>query len=160
MRLYLKPAFTIVDLLLVMGLVAIAFSLTSVNLLGLQNKPSLSALVQKLIVDLKSQQNRAILGDASGGTAAYAWGVYVEASRYTLFRGTTYVVSDPYNFVVAADPNMTLATSFANNTIVFNKRSGEVDNYSQGADSVTVTNTASGESKTVTLNSLGVMTVN
>lgn len=160
MRLLLKPAFTIVDLLLVMGLVTIVFSLTSVNLLGLQNKPSLATSVQKLAVDLKGQQNRAMVGDASGGSVSYAWGVYIEPARYTLFRGTIFVVSDPYSFVVTADPNMTLATSFANSTIVFNKRSGEVNNYSLGANSITVTNTASGESKTVTLNSLGAMTVN
>lgn len=160
MKLVFRSAFTLVDLLLVIGLVAVAFSLTTVNLLGLQNKPSLSASVQKLLVDLKSQQTRAMVGDSAGGSVSYAWGVYVEPTGYTLFRGTTYSAADTYNFVVAMDPNISLSTSFVGNTIVFNKRSGEINNFSAGADSITVTNTASGEGNSITLNSLGVATIN
>lgn len=160
MKLVLRPAFTIVDLLLVIGLLAVVFSLTTVNLLGLQNKPSLSASVQKLLVDLKSQQNNAMVGDSGGGTSTYSWGVFIEPNRYTLFRGAAYLAGDSYNFTADFDSNITLSTDFPNNTVVFNKRSGEVVNYSAGADSITVTNASSGESRTLTLNSLGVATVN
>ena len=160
MKNLLKRGFTLIDLLLAMGLLVTVFSFVSINLLNVQNKPLLDAHTQKLFADLKSQQNKAIAGDAGDGSAASEWGVYIEPSRYTLFKGTGYSASGTQNFSVELDSNTSLATTFVNSSIVFNKISGEVLNYTQGADTITVSNNTSGESRMIRLNLLGAATIN
>lgn len=160
MRNLFKSGFTLVDLLLAIGLMITVFSFTTVNLLNLQNKPLLDAHTQKLFADLKSQQNKAIAGDAAGGSASSEWGIHIEQNKYTLFKGTVYLSSDANNFSVDMDSNTSLATTFANNIVVFNKISGEILNYTTGADTITVSNKTSGKSRTIRLNTLGVATIN
>lgn len=160
MRIQLKAAFTIVDLLLVMGLVTLLFSFSLLNNLRIINKPTLDAAVQKLAADIKATQNQAMVGDSGSASATTTWGMYFEASRYTIFRGTTYVLGDSSNFVVELGPNISLATTFGGNSLVFTRRSGEVENFVSGANTITLNNTASGQSKTVTVNRYGAMTIN
>lgn len=160
MRKIFKQGFTLIDLLLAIGLLITVFSFTTVNLLNLQNKPLLDAHTQKLFADLKSQQNKAIAGDAGDGSISTERGIYIEQDNYTLFKGTVYLASDPDNFSVDLDSNTRLATTFANNSVVFNKISGEILNYTTGADTITVTNNTSGESRTIRLNALGAATIN
>lgn len=155
-----KKGFTLIDLLLAIGLMITVFSFTTVNLLNLQNKPLLDAHTQKLFADLKSQQNKAIAGDSGDGIASLEWGIYIEPHKYTLFKGSEYSPSDPNNFSVELDSNTTLTTTFANSTVVFNEISGEILNYTTSADTITVTNNTSGESRTIRLNALGAAAIN
>lgn len=160
MKIFKRPAFTLVDLLLVIGLMAVVFSLNTVNLLNVQNKPSLDANVGKLFADLKSQQLKAMVGGSGGSLSSVEWGVYVTSNKYVLFSGSTYSALDAANFIVDMDSNSRLATTFASGVVVFAKRSGGVDNFSSSANTITVTNISSGNSKTITLNRLGVATIN
>lgn len=155
-----KPAFTFIDLIVVIGLMVVVFSFTTVNLLRVQNKPSLDANVGKLFADLKYQQLKAMVGGSGGGASSVEWGVYVTSNKYVLFKGSAYSAADTSNFVVDMDSNSSLATTFASGEVVFVKRSGEVNNFSLGANAITVTNNSSGMSRTITLNKLGVATIN
>lgn len=160
MRLRLIAAFTLVDLILVMGLVTLLFSFSSLNFLRVINKPSLDSAVQRLVADIKGTQNQAMVGDSGSATATTTWGLYIEASRYTIFRGATYVAGASSNFVSDMDQGIQLATTFGSNSLVFVRRSGEVTNFSSSANTITVNNTSSNQSKTISVNRLGVVTVN
>lgn len=160
MRKHLKTAFTMVDLLLSMGLVTLLLSFSMLNNLRLINKPSLDAAVQKLAADIKAAQNQAMVGDSGSAGATTTWGLYFEAGQYTTFRGTTYLLGDSSNFIVELDPSISLSTTFANSSLVFTRRSGEVEDFVDGANTITLNNTASGQAKTVSVNRFGALTIN
>ena len=65
-----KASFTIVELLVVMGITATLFSLTTIRLFTAQHQANLSAAVSTFISDAKRQQLQAIAGNTQGQPAA------------------------------------------------------------------------------------------
>ena len=98
-----------------------------------------------------------MIGDGEGG-AANSYGIYFESSQYTIFKGISYSVSDPNNFVVNSQGGAIFSTTFAGSQVVFNQRSGEVTSFSGTNNTITIT--SSGESKTITINALGTVSIN
>jgi prepilin-type N-terminal cleavage/methylation domain-containing protein len=150
--------FTLVELLIVMALIGILTSLTVINLVQPQRSASVNGAVDVLVADLRSQQLKAMAGDSQSASSAQAHGIYVEPNRYTLFKGSTYSGADADNFIVQPD-GVTLSTSFDSSQVAFQRASGEPAGFSAVANTITVTN-LSGESKTLTINRYGVVTVN
>jgi|SRR3989344_2410939 len=154
-----KASFTIVELLVVMGITATLFSLTTIRLFTAQHQANLSAAVSTFISDAKRQQLQAIAGNTQGQPAAQDYGIFFETNRYTLFRGLTYLPGDSYNYVVNLDNNITLTPIlFPQAQAVFSKGSGEIAGYSPEADVITFIDSVSGKNTTVRFNRLGVIT--
>lgn len=149
--------FTLVELLVVMGLVGVLMTLTFVNLIQPQRSASLSGTVDVLVADLRSQQLKAMAGDTLGAATTQAHGIYVESNQYILFKGDTYSASDADNFIVQAD-GVTFGTNLPSAQVSFQKASGEPAGFNASANTITVT--ASGQSRTITINRYGVLTVN
>lgn len=152
-------AFTVVELLVVMGLLAILLSLSSVNLITFYNKNTLGTSVDALISDLKQQQLEAMVGDTLGTSSNNAYGIYFQPDHYTLFQGNNYSPTNPQNF----DVNLNADTQFSNilfvnSQVVFASVSGEVVNYNQNYNYVTLKNIQTGETKTIQINSYGAVT--
>ena len=97
--------FTIVELLVVIGMFAILFAFSTVNLFNIQPSTSYATDESLIISDIREQAIRAMSGDSSSVASIthYDWGIYFETSRYTLFRGSIYNSSDPSNYVVNLD---------------------------------------------------------
>lgn len=149
--------FTLVELLIIIGIITILSSFAVINLIRPQTKANLDATITVLISDIKEQQLKAMIGD-SGGSAPSSYGVYFETNQYTLFKGITYSSSDTNNFVVSLQGDASLTNTFASNQVVFNQRSGEVAGFSPSNDTVTIT--SSGDTKTITINALGTVSAN
>jgi prepilin-type N-terminal cleavage/methylation domain-containing protein len=150
--------FTLVELLVVMGLVAVLAGLVTINLVRPQTSSSLTGTVNTLIADLRSQQLKAMAGDSMSATSAQAHGVYVQTSQYTVFKGTVYSGADTENMAVLPD-GVTFSTTFPSSQVVFVKGTGEVDGFVNGSNTITITNTT-GSAKIITINRYGVPTVN
>ena len=134
--------FTLVELMVVMGIFALMLGFTSINLIRPQTQANLDTTVTTLVSDLKQQQIRAMSGD---GPSAY--GVYLEPNRYTLFTGSIYSAGATDNFSINMDGGVTLSPT---TQIVFAQRSGETS-----TTTITVTNTNSNQTKTITINQYG-----
>lgn len=151
--------FTLIELLVVMGIFAILATFTSINLIRPQTKASVDSAVQVLTADIKEQQIKTMVGDSEGQSAPLNYGIYFGPTSYTLFRGVSFVPGDPGNFEVNLDTNLSMSTTFGNSQLVFTRRSGEIANFASGANTITVTNNADGETKTFSLNQLGAVNI-
>lgn len=143
-----------------MGIIAILVSFITINLLKPQTTASTSSSAQVLIADLREQQIKAMAGDSEGTGAAQAHGIYIESTRYTLFRGTNYSAGEPSNFTIDLESGLALSTTLPQQQIVFANRSGEVAGYTAGSDTITLSHTQSGEQKVITINRYGAISVN
>lgn len=124
------------ELLVTMAVGAILITIGTVSLLGLQYKTSLTTTVNKITTDIRSQQLQAMNGAKTG--------IYFAPDSYTIIGDS--------DFVVSLDDNLEFsATSFTNQTILFNPGSGELS----AGGTVTLKDKTSGEEKTFTINSLG-----
>ncbi len=157
-----RPGFTVIEVLLVMGIFAIISTFTTINLLKPQTKASIETVASTLVSDLRQQQIKALVGDSEGQASAQYFGIYFGSSSYTLFRGSSYGLDPAGDFIINLNPNITLTNTLPvspGNQIVFVKRSGEVSGYVSGSDTITLLNTASGEQKTITINRYGAITI-
>jgi prepilin-type N-terminal cleavage/methylation domain-containing protein len=150
-------AFTIIELLVVMGIMAILFSLSTINLMGSKHKASLNSSINVLISDLASQQLKAMVGDTEGrGGSPDNYGIYLQTGNYVLFHGINYLSTDLANFPVNLGDNIQIdSTSFPQSQIVFTAGNGKLIS---GAGLLIVKNTVTGEQKTITLNQYGIIT--
>ena len=153
------PGFTLIELALIMGIIAILVSFISINLLKPQTTASIASTVQILGADIKEQQIKAMSGDTDGESSTDSQGIYFESNRYTLFRGPNYASGSHY-FQVDMDQNLILSNTLPSSQVVFTKRSGEAANYTSGSDTITLSHTQSGEQKIITINRYGAISVN
>lgn len=140
--------FTLIELMVVIGLVGIIMTFSTVNLVSLRNKSSLNSMVTQLVADLKQQQMKAMIGNAS---APDIFGVHFTSNSYALFQGTA---TDPNKFVIKLDPDLSL--SYDHQDLIFKKLSGERATVS--LTNLKIKNNNSGEEKEIKINEFGVIT--
>jgi len=147
--------FTFPELMVVTAILLMLAGLTLGNLFSLRQNVSISTSVDTLIADIKEQQIKAMIGDTEGRATADSYGIFFEATRYSLFHGT-YSTTDPGNFVVNLDQSVQFTDStFPSNQIIFAPQSGEVG-FSTGA--ITIKDPKSAKQRTITINKYGVVT--
>lgn len=150
--------FSLLELLVVFGILITLFAIGTINFLGTQRNISLTASIDPLITDLRGQQLKSMVGDADGQAVPISHGVHFENSSYTLFRGSSYSPGSLGNFVVNLNSAQQFsAVTLLNSVAVFNQITGELANFSPGSDSITIRDTTDGQTRTITLNRYGVV---
>lgn len=147
--------FTIVELIVSMGILMMLFALTSINLSNLPSSANQQSQTEILISDIKHQQALSMAG-VLGSSGGAEHGIYFESGRYTLFTGDGYDPNDTGNFVVDLEGPLQFGNvTWPENTIVFLNPEGEISNYTAGMDSITIINNQTGEEKILRLNRYG-----
>lgn len=156
----MRRAFTLTELLAVMGIMAILLTLSLGNLLGSQRKSQMNSTLNMLISDLREQRIKAMTGDTEGTGVISSYGIYFGNNEYTVFRGNSYTEGNPANFVIKLDPTLTFSqVTFPARIIVFSAGSGEVLSFSLPNNTITLSDTGDGSTKTITINQYGVPTL-
>jgi len=100
----------VVELMLSIGILAILFALTTINLGRLPSSFAQNATFDVLISDIRSQQTQAMAGNSD-------FGVHFDSTSYTLI---------PSNFVVNLDPGISFAgVAFPGGNLNFSAGNGE-----------------------------------
>ena len=150
----MRAGFTMVELLLIMGIFAILASLTSISFFGSLKVANLDQTYQVLIADLRQTQANAMSGlTSSSGTYLAGWGIKILPNSYIIFPGTSYVEGFSGNRIVTLTDDVSLSSTFASSQVVYESGSGDIQNYNNGANSITIQSGAS--LKTVNLNRYG-----
>ena len=155
-----QAGFTLPELLIVMGIMAILLGFITPNLLHFRQRSVINTTVDTLVSDLKSQQNKAMVGDTEGSGTISNYGAHFESNRYTLFRGSSYSAGDPSNFDINLDPSLSFSSiTVPDSSINFEKGSGGVNGWAGGSDTVTLTDSTNGDQKIIQINRYGAITV-
>lgn len=148
--------FTVVEMLLVMGIIAVLFAIVSISLSGMIPKANLNSSADTAIVDVRQQQLKAMYSETEGTTPS-EFGIHFENSTYTLFKGNTYAAADPTNTPNDLGAGIQFSTTFANSQVVFNRKSGEILNFVPGNNTVTINDTITNKQTVLTFNKYGVV---
>ena len=153
-----QKGFTLIELIIVMGIISLLFGFVMVNLLQEQHIVSVNASVDVLISDISSQQTKAMLGKSDGVTSSNNYGIYFESDKYTLFKGNSFSPADAANFTVMLDENIVFnSVTFPSNIVVFSALSGEVNGFINGNNTIVIANTQGTEIKRIIINRYGVV---
>jgi type II secretory pathway pseudopilin PulG len=154
-----QRGFVLIELIVVFGMIAVLLGFFVINVFGSQRKATLTATIQTLIADVKTQQNKAMTQTTTGGLVPAGYGIRFETNRYILFRGLTYNSSDTANSIISLDPRVQISPiSLPGESIVFEIKSGEVAGFDPGLRSVSVHQLDSGEVKVIQFNRYGIIT--
>lgn len=151
----MKKGFTLVELLLVMGIFAVLAAIGSVNYFSTISQTSAGTAEGVLIADLRSAQGKAMSSVGVSGMVAPSWGIKFLGTSYVIFPGPTYVPGATSNYVVSVPSGTTLTTTFPNSQVLFERLSGEILSYAEDTDTITLT--VEDTTKNIELNSYGVV---
>jgi len=147
-----KNGFTLVELLVVMAIILTLFGFVVIGLTSTERTFSTSSSKEIIVSDLKLQQIKAMQG--IGG----AYGIYFQPDRYTLFSGDSYSPSDPDNFEIVLNEGIVISDiSFPASTVVFTPMSGEINNFVDGSNTITVQDVQATKIININLNRYGVI---
>ncbi|MGH9856853.1 MAG: pilus assembly FimT family protein [Acidobacteriota bacterium] len=146
--------FTLIEIILVMSVAFILLGIATVNLSNFQHESQLSAVSNTFLADLREQQTKAMAGDTEGSGQNANYGVHFETNSYTLFRGALGTA----NFAIDIPKTINISTSSDNNQIIFAKGSGEVVGFTDGENTITLTDIVDQTQQVITFNRYGVVT--
>ncbi len=128
-----RQGFTIIEVLVVLSICITLIAIGYVRAVGIERRAPIGATVDTLIADLRGLQTKAMAG----------------------------AVQDTYRMSLTAypaDEHITITTTFPGSVIEFTKGSGDVAGFVPGNNTVTITQTLTGEQKTITINRYGAVT--
>jgi prepilin-type N-terminal cleavage/methylation domain-containing protein len=150
-----NAGFTLTELMVVIGSLAILFGLINVSLVGFYRRPIQRGINDILIADIRSQQLKAMTGDSNGGVNT-SYGIFFSQNSYTLFKGSSYAPGDPSNFLVNLDDGLSFTdVTFPSSVVIFQKGDGEVVNWATGLDGVSITDSQTGRITQIKINRYG-----
>jgi prepilin-type N-terminal cleavage/methylation domain-containing protein len=156
MKKYFIRGFTLVELVVVIGILLIFFTITTMSLTSLQHRTYVLTRVDTLISDLRQQQLKAMVGDTEGRASGDSYGIHFNNNNYVLFHGTTYNAADTANFTIPLETTLTFSSvTFTNSNIIFSQLSGNINGFTPGQDTVTVKDTSTNVQKTIKFNKYG-----
>lgn len=153
-----QKGLTLIELMLVIGILAMLFGIGIVSLSSIQIVATSSSATTVLISDLKTQQIKAMTGDTEGRGVPDNYGIKVLSDQYIMFHGIEYNPADTANFSIPIPESYSLASTFQNETVLFASDSGEIVSFVDGSNSITITNIPSGSTETIILNKYGTVT--
>jgi prepilin-type N-terminal cleavage/methylation domain-containing protein len=154
-----QSGFTLIETIVVVGIVLILFGFVGFNLIGVQRTTSINSTADVLLSDLSSQQTKAMMGAGAGASIGSSYGIYFRSNGYVLFKGTTYPASDPNNFIVSLDEGIAFTNiTFPSSSIVFSAGSGTISGFLNNQNTIDIRDTQGVKTKTITVNRYGVVT--
>jgi prepilin-type N-terminal cleavage/methylation domain-containing protein len=152
-----QSGFTLVEILVVVGILAVLFGLSVVSLGQPQNSTNTNSAVDTLVNDLKTQQIAAMVGTTGSTSTQQPAGIFVQSNQYTLFTGSSYSAGNSYNYIFTAPTGVSFSTTLPSSIVLFNKGDGSVSGFTAGSNTITVTTSAG--SKVITITKFGAVTV-
>jgi prepilin-type N-terminal cleavage/methylation domain-containing protein len=137
-----KLGFTIIEMIVALSIVATLLSIGYVRMVGIERRAPITATVDTFIADFRGQQTEAMTGVNQS-----TYGISIAGSSYT--AGSS---------VITLPTNITIHTTFPGSVVVFTKGSGDVEGFTPGNNTVTITQTITGEHKILTINQYGAVT--
>jgi type II secretory pathway pseudopilin PulG len=148
---------TLIEVIIVIAILTTLFGLVFGNILNVRSTTTISTSVTTLIADLKNQQIKSMAGDTEGRSSPDNYGIYISGPNYVLFHGQIYSASESANFDINADTGYQFTTTFPGNQVIFASGSGEIVNFTENQNTISVINTRTNEQKTIYINQYGVI---
>lgn len=154
-----QNAFTFLELILVLGISTLLLGFVTINLFRAQNTSSLTATINTLVGDLKTQQLKAMEKATEGRSAGDSYGIHFTNSSYVLFHGPTFNPNDLSNLTITIDPGISFTNiTFPSSNVIFASVSGTFANFIANQNTIDIKNVSTTIKKTMTINKYGIVT--
>ena len=146
-----KNAFTVVELVVVIGIFIIITSFSTISLLNSRQNVDTSSTLDLISSDLKNQQIKSMTSFNNNNH-----GIYFDDNSYTLFNGSLYNSEDENNYTVQLSKSLIIETNLNNSQIIFNKINGEVKDFNE---QINIKVSSNSQENILKINKLGVIQI-
>jgi len=152
----MKKGLTLIEVLVVIGILAILFSLGTVIFGSFTRKDQALVEARRIEAILNEAKIKTISGFSLGEGQNLNFGVYFQTDRYVLFPGLTYDPQDSRNQEFLLPVSLEIVPIFfPENSVVFEKVTGEVLGFNPDQNYLILDDKKSQEKKKISLNHLG-----
>lgn len=137
--------------MIVMGIIAILFSLSTLSFANLNKQDQLDSLAAEIKLAIVQSQSQTVNGNPSG--------VYFENNRFIVFVGDQYTQGNPNSQITDLPQGITFQNiQLPDNQINFLKITGYINNY-VSPENFTLYDQETGRNRVFNLNRLGVIEI-
>lgn len=156
-----QKGFTLVETLVVLGLVTILFGLGARSFSAIEKEDRLQAWADEVEATLSLARAQAISGASLSDSQSLPFGVYFSQTEFILFPGETYPPQDSRNFKKELPQSLYFSTIDlpAGENIVFQKITGEVINFDPNHHQLILQEKNSQRKRIISINQVGVVEV-
>lgn len=156
----LKPSFgfTLIELIVSVSVFLVIIGFSGLAYLNIQKNSDLVNQSTQFVSSIRQAQALAISGQSLDESNNVSVGIHIEESSYTLFIGNTYNLLNESNIVTNLPQNITIDNNLPSADLIFSARSGEIIDFDTQNNTIIITH-QDGQSKTITINKLGVVDI-
>jgi prepilin-type N-terminal cleavage/methylation domain-containing protein len=155
-----KKGLTLVEILVVVGVLAIIFTLGTVVYGSFAQKDQVLSASREVENLINEARTKTIAGFTAGDDQARNFGVYFQSDRYYLFPGTVFDPNNQGNQEFLLPLSIEIKNvNLPGSSVIFEKVSGEVRNYDPVNNWLILASKRSEEEKKLTVNRLGVVVI-
>ena len=150
-----KPqGFTLIEMVIILGMMTLLTLVTGVLFSSTLGRNQTENVTKDLVSNLRRAQWQTMNGHEN-----VVWSVHVESDRFVLFQGTSYVDGAPTNLETNLPNDIGITTVTLNGggvNVLFDSDYGESTTHG----SIVIDNQHSEETRTVTINAVGMIDAN
>lgn len=151
-----QKGFTLLELLVTMGVFFLIIGLTTMNLAHAQRSSSVQSSTEQFISDVRNQQIKSMSGSGTATFTSSNYGIHVDGNKYTLFHEP--YSTDTTKFIVNLDSINIIKSGFTGKDIIFLQPSGELEFFDLvNENKITIQNANGTEKQTLKFNKYGVI---
>jgi len=151
-----KTGLTLIEMMIVIGILAILFSLGAIVFNSFVKGDQIDSGVKKVISCLNEARAKTLAGYSLGGESALNFGVHFEENAYTLFGGSVFDSQDQTNQRFSLDEGLIFnQIELSSGNIIFEKITGQVVGFDGDQNFVILKSRDSSQERRVTINKLG-----
>ncbi len=146
--------YTIIELLIVIGMISIIASIVALNFSSNRNQKSLSIALDETTSLINEART-----DTLEGSSGSVYGVHFETSRAVLFKGSSFIDGTSGNKIISFDPSVSMSSivlAGGGSNIFFKKLTGDTDQYG----TLVIQQADGSMSKTITIAQTGLVSSN
>ncbi len=152
----MKNGFTQIELLVVVVILTVLFSMGGVILNSFVNQDLLAVEVQKVESLISEARLRTVAGISQTESEGLNYGIHFETDRYLLFSGTVFDDQDAHNQVFLLPDTIRIQQiDLPGDNLIFAKVSGEVLDFDPNQNSLILEQTKTATARKISINRLG-----
>lgn len=158
-RLHCNRGFTLIELIVSMGIFTIIMGFSFVAYLNIQKSSDLANQTTQLVSSIRQAQALAISGQTLDSSTSVPVGIHFEEHSYTIFIGATYSQANDSNIITNLPSQITLNYTLPTANLLFTANAGDVNSFDPTKNTVTISH-QDGKFRTINMNKLGIVNIN